>query len=98
MSTLLLIRSEIESLLDPMTLLAGRRQAFIDYSTSPAAKAHRVRSQLPGLGTATVLFPGTTTGVPAYSVKVHAKFPGQSPAIRGVLCVCTTLRLGSSWR
>jgi len=87
MSTLLLIRSEIESLLDPMTLLAGLRQAFIDYSTSPAAKAHRVRSQLPGLGTATVLFPGTTPGVPAYSVKVHAKFPGQSPAIRGVLCL-----------
>ena len=38
MSTLLLIRSEIESPLDPMTLLVGLRQAFIDYSTSPAGK------------------------------------------------------------
>jgi hypothetical protein len=23
-------------------------------------------------------------GIPAYSIKVHAKFPGQDPAIRGV--------------
>lgn len=26
-------------------------------------------------------------GVPAYTVKVHAKFPGQMPSIRGVLCL-----------
>jgi ornithine cyclodeaminase/alanine dehydrogenase-like protein (mu-crystallin family) len=25
--------------------------------------------------------------MPAYTVKVHAKFPGQTPAIRGVLCL-----------
>jgi ornithine cyclodeaminase len=29
--------------------------------------------------------PGLVPGIPAYSVKVHAKFPGQDPAIRGVL-------------
>ena len=87
MSTLLLTRSEIETLLDPITLLAGLRRAFVAYSTDSAGRAHRVRSQLPGPGTATVLFPGTTPGVPAYTVKVHAKFPAQSPAIRGVLCL-----------
>jgi ornithine cyclodeaminase len=26
-------------------------------------------------------------GVPAYTVKVHAKFPNETPAIRGVLCL-----------
>ena len=46
-----------------------------------------MRSNLPGPGTATVLFPGTAPGVPAYTVKVHAKFPAQTPAIRGVLCL-----------
>jgi len=34
-----------------------------------------------------VLFPGTAPGVPAYTVKVHAKFPDEIPAIRGVLCL-----------
>ena len=62
MSTLLLTRSEIETLLDPITLLAGLRRAFVAYSTDSAGRAHRVRSQLPGPGTATVLFPGTTPG------------------------------------
>ena len=32
-----------------------------------------------------VLAPGLVLGIPAYSVKVHAKFPGQDPAIRGIL-------------
>jgi ornithine cyclodeaminase len=34
-----------------------------------------------------VLFPGVAPGIPAYTVKVHAKFPRQQPAIRGVLCL-----------
>lgn len=32
-----------------------------------------------------LLAPGLAHGIPAYSVKVHAKFPGSDPAIRGVL-------------
>ncbi len=50
-------------------------------------RAKRVRSDLPGPGTATVLFPGSMPGSPIYTVKVHAKFPAQRPAIRGVLCL-----------
>jgi ornithine cyclodeaminase/alanine dehydrogenase-like protein (mu-crystallin family) len=34
-----------------------------------------------------VLFPGSALDVPAYTVKVHAKFPAEQPAIRGVLCL-----------
>jgi ornithine cyclodeaminase len=34
-----------------------------------------------------VLFPGTSLGIPAYTVKVHAKFPAEHPAIRGIVCV-----------
>jgi alanine dehydrogenase len=82
-STLLLTRSEVERSLDPATLVSELRAAFRAYSATPGLRAERVRSSLPGPGTATVLFPGVVTGIPAYTVKVHAKFPEQRPAIRG---------------
>jgi len=87
MRTLLLTRSETEVLLEPGALLAGLRAAFRGYSLDRGVRAQRVRSALPGPGTATVLFPGTGADIPAYTVKVHAKFPEQQPAIRGVLCL-----------
>ena len=85
--TLLLNRSEVEALLDPGALVPNLRGAFVDYSARADGRARRVRSTLPGPGTATVLFPGVAPGIPAYTVKVHAKFPRQEPAIRGVLCL-----------
>ena len=87
MRTLLLTRSETETLLDPGSLLAGLRAAFRGYSLDHGVRAQRVRSALSGPGTATVLFPGAAANIPAYTVKVHAKFPEQRPAIRGVLCL-----------
>jgi ornithine cyclodeaminase/alanine dehydrogenase-like protein (mu-crystallin family) len=63
------------------------RRAFVAYSVEANDRAHRVRADLPGPGTATVLFPGVAPGVPVYTVKVHAKFPAQDPAIRGLLCL-----------
>jgi ornithine cyclodeaminase/alanine dehydrogenase-like protein (mu-crystallin family) len=87
MTTLLLTRSEVEALLDPAALVEPLRAGFVHYSSSAEGRARRVRSSLPGPGTATVLFPGTAPGVPAYTVKVHAKFPAEVPAIRGVLCL-----------
>jgi ornithine cyclodeaminase len=87
MSTLLLTRSETEELIEPEKVLAGLRAAFRGYSLDRGPRAQRVRSALPGPGTATVLFPGTAADIPAYTVKVHAKFPEQQPAIRGVLCL-----------
>ena len=88
MHTLLLNRSQVLDLLDPDRLTEQLRTGFIAYSATPNDRALRVRGSLPGAqGTATVLFPGTASGLPAYSVKVHAKFPQQDPAIRGVLCL-----------
>lgn len=87
MPTLLLTRSAVETVLDPPTLAAALRTAFLAYSADPGLRAARVRSSLPGPGTATVLFPGLVPGIPAYTVKVHAKFPAERPAIRGVLCL-----------
>src|SRR5262245_9777480 len=66
------------------------QSAFVDYSARADGRARRVRSALPGPGTATVLFPGVAPGIPAYTVNVHAKFPRQQPAIRCVLCLHDT--------
>lgn len=85
MPTLLLNRSQVERLLDPMALLAPLRSAFQAYALERPIPAQRVPAPLPGAGSAMILVPGLVTGIPAYSVKVHAKFPGQEPAIRGVL-------------
>lgn len=87
MATLLVTRSEVQQLLDSAALVEPLRAGFVDYSRRNEGRARRVRSSLPGPGTATVLFPGTAPGVPAYTVKVHAKFPAETPAIRGVLCL-----------
>jgi ornithine cyclodeaminase/alanine dehydrogenase-like protein (mu-crystallin family) len=90
MSTLLLTRSDVEALLSPLPLLAVIRDGFVAAAGATIAP-QRARSALPGGGaSATVLFPGlllgvNLTGIPAYSVKVHAKFPGRNPAIRGLL-------------
>lgn len=86
--TILLSRSDVARALDLASLADPLREAFRGYSAARGGpRAQRVRSALPGPGSATVLFPGTAPGVPAYTVKVHAKFPAERPAIRGVLCL-----------
>ncbi|HEY0933343.1 MAG TPA: ornithine cyclodeaminase family protein, partial [Trebonia sp.] len=83
--TLLLSRSDLVRLLDVGACLAELRQGFL--APPPAVAPQRVRTDLPGPGTATALLPGLVDGVPAYSVKVNAKFPAASPALRGVVCL-----------
>ncbi|MEV5749355.1 ornithine cyclodeaminase family protein [Actinoallomurus sp. NPDC052308] len=83
--TVLLSRSDLESLLDPRECLDALRAGF---QASPGrVRPQRVRTDLPGPGTATALIPGLIDGVPAYTVKVNAKFPGATPALRGVVCL-----------
>lgn len=89
MPTLVLTRSEVARLLEPLPLLDAIRQGFIAASGADIAP-QRPRSSLPhsdisGGTSATVLFPGLLPDIPAYTVKVHAKFPDSSPAIRGLV-------------
>jgi hypothetical protein len=65
-------------LLKPDPLLADLRTAFRGYSLDRGVRVQRVRSALPGPGTATVLF-WASRHIPAYTVKVRAKFPEQQP-------------------
>src|SRR6266700_1699585 len=86
--TILLTRSDVEPFLQMPALLPQLRQAFRSYSLERSIPAQRVRSALPGgehASSATLLFPGLLPAIPAYTVKVHAKFPDQQPAIQGVL-------------
>ena len=85
MNTLLLSRSEMVRLINPTALIEPMRMAFCDYSERRMIPGQRFFTPLNGPGDAMILAPGLTPGVPAYTVKVHAKFPDQQPAINGVL-------------
>ncbi|MFC8428645.1 ornithine cyclodeaminase family protein [Streptomyces sp. NPDC057253] len=84
--TLLLTRSDLEAVLEPAACLDVLRDGFRD-ADGVAIAGRRVRSDLPFPGTATALIPGLLPGVPAYTVKVNAKFPDARPALRGVICL-----------
>jgi len=62
-------------------------RGFRTAAASGASDAQRVRTDLPGPGTATALLPGLLPSIPAYTVKVNAKFPDAVPALRGVVCL-----------
>ncbi len=83
--TLLLNRSRITELLDPDTVMTGLRAGFL--AAGPDVRPLRIRTDLPGPGTATALLPGVIDGIPAYTVKVNAKFPDATPALRGLVCL-----------
>lgn len=83
--TILLTRSDVERLLDLDDALDVLRAGF--RAGSDGVAPIRARTDLPGAGTATALLPGLIDGVPAYTVKVNAKFPGARPALRGVVCL-----------
>ncbi|HZX04519.1 ornithine cyclodeaminase family protein [Kribbella sp.] len=82
--TVLLTRSDILRVLDVPAVLDALRHGF--RQASPVEPL-RIRTELPGPGTATALLPGLIPGIPAYTVKVNAKFPGATPALRGVVCL-----------
>jgi ornithine cyclodeaminase/alanine dehydrogenase-like protein (mu-crystallin family) len=88
--TLFLTRSQVEQLLSPQALLSELRTAFAAYSMGRTVDALRVPVRLPphlvpAGASGMVLAPGLVPGIPAYSIKVHAKFPTEQPAIRGIL-------------
>ncbi|MBC3981784.1 ornithine cyclodeaminase family protein [Streptomyces sp. AC536] len=84
--TRLLTRTDLLELLDPAACVQALREGFAA-AAQDALPGQRVRTDLPFPGTATALLPGLLPGTPAYTVKVNAKFPGASPALRGVICL-----------
>jgi len=85
MSTLLLSRSDVSRNLQALTLLADMREAFRVDALARTVAPQRTRVPLHAEGTTMVLFPGSLPGVPAYSIKVSARFPSSTPPLQGVL-------------
>ena len=97
--TLILDRAEIKALVSPQEALEPMRNAFRLYSTQRAVPALRVPSPLPAPAPsdagAMILAPGVVPGTPAYTVKVHAKYPARNPAIQGVI-ILSSLETGAT--
>lgn len=89
MPTLVLTRSQIQPLIDRAALLPAMRSAFAAHAAGRLTAARRFPVALPppapAEAGAMLLAPGVLDGIPAYAVKVHAKFPGAEPAVRGVV-------------
>ncbi|WP_224244948.1 ornithine cyclodeaminase family protein [Hyalangium gracile] len=85
MSTLLLTRSDVSRNLQALTLLTDMREAFRADALARTVAPQRTRVPLHTEGTTMVLFPGSLPGVPAYSVKVSARFPAITPPLQGML-------------
>jgi ornithine cyclodeaminase/alanine dehydrogenase-like protein (mu-crystallin family) len=97
--TLILNRAEIKALVSPREALEPMRDAFRLYSTQRTIPALRVPSPLPAPAPsdagAMILVPGVVARIPAYSVKVHAKYPARDPAIQGVI-ILSSLETGET--
>jgi hypothetical protein len=86
--TLLLSRSDLAQLLEIGACTAALEQGF--RAGSSPFTPQRVRTDLPGPGTATALIPGLVDGVPAYTVKSTPSSQG-----RGQHCVASSASMTS---
>jgi ornithine cyclodeaminase len=88
-STLLLTQTEIEMLLDDDELLEQLKVGFAALAKAgPEFRGRRFPVALNAADSdaaGMVLAPGLIPGIPAYTVKVNAKFPSQPPAIKGLV-------------
>lgn len=86
METLLLTRTEVQNLLEPLELYSALKESFVSYSLNRQIPAQRASSILPHKNNSVMLlFPGLISNIPAYTVKDHAKFPNHTPSITGVI-------------
>ncbi|MGX4607897.1 ornithine cyclodeaminase family protein [Priestia sp. JNUCC 25] len=86
MSTLLLNRTDVKQLLDVPKVLDLLEDAFRLYSSHKSIPSQRSSSSLPlEHASSMVVFPGLLPEIPAYTVKVHAKYPNKNPSIKGVI-------------
>ena len=85
MSTLLFKHADVVRYLDSLLLLSDLRGAFRADALGRTAEPQRVRAPVHAEGAAFAQLPGTIPGVPAYSVKVHSRFPAQLPPQNGLL-------------
>ncbi|MET9685803.1 ornithine cyclodeaminase family protein [Streptomyces coeruleorubidus] len=85
--TVLLGATELRRVVTPQATVRALRQGFVA-ALATQTSPQRVRQSLPtSSGSIAVLLPGLLNGIPAYTVKVNAKFPDAEPAISGIVCL-----------
>lgn len=82
MATLVLTHADVARHLNGLYLLADLREAFRTDALARTVGAQRARAPLPTGGTVFTSLPGSLPGVPAFSVRVGSRFPGQAPSER----------------
>ncbi|MDQ0178118.1 ornithine cyclodeaminase family protein [Bacillus chungangensis] len=86
MDTLILTKSEVQQLLDVKELHSELISGFRNYSIRNSSSGVRIRSTLKNdNSSAMILFPGLINDIPAFTIKNHAKFPSEKPAIKGII-------------
>ncbi len=87
--TLILTRREIARVTSPELILDALRQGFASTAMTDFVMGNRFPVRLPEPSpqgsSAMLLAPGFVPGIPAYTVKVHAKFPAEDQALKGVI-------------
>ena len=84
--TVMLDRGDLRRSVFVPDLTCELREALVAYRPE-VVPPRRVRAQPSPSVTAMVLVPGTVPGIPAYTVKIHAKSPIRQPALSGVICL-----------
>jgi hypothetical protein len=94
-ATPILTGSDVAGLLDTDEMFRALRSGFLVQAQTPAPGL-RVRADLPGPDTATALLPGLLPAIPAYTVKINAKFPGRCRRC-AASCACTASTTAACW-
>jgi ornithine cyclodeaminase len=88
MKTLILTHSDISTLIDIDALRGEFREGFIRYSDRSSRRdGKRTVLDIGSGNTTTLLGPGTSSGIPAYTIKVNSKFPNTSMPIKGAIAL-----------
>ena len=88
METLIINRNDIAAWVDIDALKGELKEGFINYSNGSSRRdGKRIVLDIKNGNTATVLGPGTSAGIPAYSMKANSKFPNENIPIKGVIAL-----------
>ena len=86
METLIINRNDISNLVHIDLLKYELIEGFKNYSNGTSRRdGKRIVLDIKNENKATLLGPGTSAGIPAYSIKTNSKFPNENISIKGVI-------------
>ncbi len=86
MKTLIIPHDQVAALININELRLELIDGFKSYSDGTSRRdGQRIVLNIQDGNKATLLGPGTSAGIPAFSVKTNSKYPGQAKALKGVI-------------